>query len=325
MKKWKYYRRLAGISLSYKRKKASVPYMPVRLWVEPTNWCNLQCVMCPNKDLEKKDKGYMEFDLFKKIIDEASKFVFDIHLLHRGESLLHPDFFKMARYSHDRNIITKFHTNGTLLNEENAHKLIESGIDQFSFSFDGFDKETYESIRIKADFEKTVDNIVRFLEIKKKLGSKKPYTILELINFPDSDVKTNRAKKKEFLEKFKGLPLNKIEIKEFHNWAGEVTPMKRAKNYSPCTFIWHALIIYWDGSVLPCTQDFFGYYVLGNVKDSSISEIWNNPKTIRLRQKLIDGDIQDLKTCGQCDRVWRPKIFGVPREYLWKFILKKMP
>jgi radical SAM protein with 4Fe4S-binding SPASM domain len=325
MKKLDYYQRLLGLFLSYKRKKVELKQMPVRLWIEPTNHCNLKCVMCPNKDLKKEDKGFMEFDLFKKIIDEVSEFAFDVHLLHRGESLIHRDFFRMAKYAHDKNLIVKFHTNGTLLDEEKAYKLIESGISQFSFSFDGYDKDTYENIRVNGDFDKTVGNIIRFLEIKKKLKSKKPYTILELINFPDHRIKSNKTQKKEFLNKFKGLPLDRLEIKEFHNWGGEVLGQRNQKNYAPCTFLWHALIIFWDGSVLPCTQDFFGYYILGNVRDSSVKEIWNNEKMLHLREKALHQDIGDLKTCSQCDRVWRDKFLGVPKEYLWKFITKKMP
>jgi radical SAM protein with 4Fe4S-binding SPASM domain len=77
--------------------------------------------------------------------------------------------------------------------------------------------------------------------------------------------------------------------------------------------------------VLPCTQDFFGYYVLGNVKDTQIRDIWNNEKMQRLREKALQRDIEDLKTCSQCDRVWREKIIGIPKEYLWKFIFKRMP
>ena len=71
-----------------------------------------------------------------------------------------------------------------------------------------------------------------------------------------------------------------------HNWAGEINGPGKGKKYSPCTFLWQALIIFWDGAVLPCTQDFFGYYILGNVKDSSLAEIWNNDKMIRLRKKF---------------------------------------
>ena len=90
-------------------------------------------------------------------------------------------------------IVTRFHTNGTLLDEDKSRRLIDSGLDQFAFSFDGFDAETYEKIRVNAKFEKTVGNIVRFLEIKKEMGAKKPATFIELIHFPDVFKKADRA------------------------------------------------------------------------------------------------------------------------------------
>jgi radical SAM protein with 4Fe4S-binding SPASM domain len=319
-----YYRRLFQVFLSYKKKKTVLPYLPLRLWIEATSYCNLKCVMCPNKDLKKEEKGYMDFGLFKKIIDEASQFVYEIHLLHRGESLLHPDFFKMVKYAHDAKIVTKFHTNGTLLDEKKSHQLIESGLDQFSFSFDGYDQASYERIRVNASFEKTVGNIVRFLEIKKRLHAQKPVTILELINMPDVYPAQDREKKKEFFNYFKGLPLQ-LEVKELHNWAGDIQAGQKGKKYSACTFPWSALIIFWDGQVLPCTQDFHGYLTLGDVKGSSLAEIWNNQKMVRLREKLIQGNISDLETCAPCDRPWRKQIAGIPTEYLWKFLFKKMP
>jgi len=267
----------------------------------------------------------MDFALFQKIVDEAKNFVFDVHLLHRGESLLHPDFFKMIRYAHDARIVTRFHTNGTLLTEDKARKLIESGLDQFAFSFDGFDAESYEKIRVKAKFDQTVANIIRFLEIKKEMGAKKPVTFLELIHFPDVFKKTDQAARQAFLDRFKGLPLDQVHIKELHNWAGDAGGEDRSKKpYGPCTFLWHALIIFWDGSVLPCTQDFFGKSTLGNVRDSSLQEIWNNDKMIGLREKLVTHDIADLETCSKCDRLWRPALFGIPREYLGRLLAGKM-
>jgi len=325
MEKFGYYRRLLQIYSSYKRKKTTLDYMPLRLWIEPTSICNLRCVMCPNKDLKKEDKGFMDMGLFRKIIDEAASWVYDVHLLHRGESLLHPEFFAMAKYADERNVRTKLHTNGTLLDEEKSLQMIESGIDQLSFSFDGYDKETYESIRVNGDFDKTVKNIQRFLAIKKEFKSKKPYTILELINFPNSRIKSDSAKQKAFRDKFKGLPLDKLIVKEFHNWAGEVETKHKRKTFSPCTFLWNALVIFWDGAVLPCSQDFFGYYTLGNVKDTSLAEIWNNDKMVHLRQQHLKRQIKEFDTCRECDRVWREKFLGVPKEYLWKFLLRKMP
>lgn len=325
MEKLGYYRRLLQIFSSYKRKKTTLSYMPLRLWVEPTSICNLRCVMCPNKDLKKEDKGFMDMGLFRKIIDEAAPWVYDVHLLHRGESLLHPEFFVMARYASENHVRTKLHTNGTLLDVDKSRQMIESGIDQLSFSFDGYDKETYESIRVNGDFDLTVKNIQRFLEIKKELKSKKPYTILELINFPDSEIKSDAEKQKAFRDNFRGLPLDKLVVKEFHNWAGEVETKHKRKTFSPCTFLWNALVIFWDGAVLPCSQDFFGYYILGNVNDSSLAEIWNNDKIVHLRKKHLKRNIEEFDTCRECDRVWREKFLGVPKEYLWKFLLRKMP
>lgn len=281
--------------------------------------------MCPNKDLKKEEKGFMDVDLFQKIIDEARLFVFDVNLIHRGEGLLHPEFPRLARYAHEAGLTTKFHTNATLLDEAKSYELIEAGLDQISFSFDGFDKKTYERIRVNADFEKTIGNIVQFLKVKQKLNSKKPYAILELINFPEIYQPLTGRQKKEFLSHFQGLPLNRVEVKEMHNWAGEIGEGRKTSQYVPCTFLWQALIILWDGSVLPCTQDFHGYYALGNAKEMSLAQIWNNEKMVRLRKKVIQQDIADLETCSRCDRLWREQILGVPKEYLWKFLLKRMP
>jgi len=319
-----YYRRLAQIFWHYRRKKTVLPYLPVRLWVEPTSYCNLTCVMCPNKDLDKSQKGYMDFELFRKIIDEASRFVFDVHLLHRGESLLHPDFFRMVRYAHEAGLVTRFHTNGTLLDEDKAHRLIESGLDQFAFSFDGYDRETYERIRLKGNFEKTVGNIIRFLEIKKEMGARRPVTVLELIDFPGLFRGDGGKKRKAFLSRFKGLPLDKVKVKNLHNWAGDTTDLPKKGPYLPCTFPWQALIIFWDGSVLPCTQDFHGESVLGNVRDSSLAMLWNSEPLVHLRQKIVSGDIEGLATCSRCDRLWRPQFLGIPTEYLWRFLFKRM-
>ena len=81
---------LSKIFLGYKRKKLVLNTMPIRLWVESSLACNLKCVMCPNKEIPQPNKGIMDFELFKKIIDEAKDFVNDIFIHHRGEPMLNP-------------------------------------------------------------------------------------------------------------------------------------------------------------------------------------------------------------------------------------------
>lgn len=326
MTRTEYYKRLGQILLNYKRRKTVLPYLPLRLWIEPTSHCNLKCVMCPNKDLDRKDKGYMSLDLFRKIVDEAKHFINEANLIHRGESLIHPDIFEMIRYASDAGIVTKLHTNATLLDEEKARGILDSGLHQLTFSFDGYDKETYESIRVNGCFEKTVANILGFLRLKEKLGATKPVTILELIDFPDMTKNVGRKDRDAFLDKFRGRALDHIRVKEIHNWAGEIQAgSKKGKSYAPCTFLWASLIIFWDGAVLPCTQDFFGDLAVGNVRDLSLAEIWNNPRMVEMRKKAVTKDIADIKTCSACDRPWRDKFLGVPREYILRLLLRKMP
>ncbi len=321
-----YWARLLKLFYHYQKKSSTLPYMPIRLWVELTSFCNFRCVMCPNKDLEKKDKGYMDMDLYRKIVDEAKEFIFDINLNHRGESLLHPEIVEAIKYAKQNKMFARLHTNASLLSEDLAKNIITAGLDRISFSFDGYTKETYEKIRRGGDFDKTIKNILRFLEIKKSAGAKTPQTAIEAIDFEKTAGEELEQAKREFRSRFRDLPPDSFVIKEFHNWAGEIKKKKHnPDNYSVCPFPWNALIILWDGSVLPCTQDFFNQHSIGNVKDNSIREIWNGDKIIHLRKKLTEQDLDEFKTCSNCDRIWRKGFFGVPKKYIWKFISKRMP
>ena len=85
-----YCTRLARLFFNYTRKAISLPYLPVRLWIEMTSDCNYQCVMCPNKDLKNEDRGFIDMALFRKIVDEIPGFACEINLAHRWESLLLP-------------------------------------------------------------------------------------------------------------------------------------------------------------------------------------------------------------------------------------------
>src|SRR3989339_413672 len=129
-------------------KSGEVRRFPSNIFVELTNICNLKCPICASRKMERP-KGYMDFGLYKKIIDECSQYgKVDVMLHMFGESLLHKDFIKMIRYGKQYpDIKLAFSTNATLLNKEYSKELIESGLDGIHLSLDGFTKETYESIR----------------------------------------------------------------------------------------------------------------------------------------------------------------------------------
>ena len=82
---------------------------PFILYCDPSSVCNLQCEFCPcgraHADLwtedKKKSLGIMDFDIFKKIVDDCAEFPDKIKVLRmykEGEPLLNPNF---AKYSNE--------------------------------------------------------------------------------------------------------------------------------------------------------------------------------------------------------------------------------
>lgn len=318
--------RLARTYKHYVAGDESVGAPPLRLWIEPTDVCNLRCVMCPQSEPRGFAKGYMTFDLFTKIVDEARAFVYDVNLHHRGESTIHPRLPDMVRYAKGAGLYTRLHSNATLLDEAKAVALVEAGLDLISFSFDGYDRATYEKIRVKAKFEKTLGNIVRFLEVKRRLRRRAPYVVFETIDFavgPPSP--EHRERERAFRARFDGLPLDRFIVKRPHNWAGTYAPgdprhAGRAHGYSPCTFPWYSLVIFWDGTVSPCPQDWYGELYLGDARRQTLMEIWNGPAMLELRKKMRTRDVGCLSPCSGCDMLWRDTFLGVPTNNLKDFL-----
>ena len=318
---------LAKIFFSYLKRKEVLDYMPSRLWIETTSRCNLACGLCINKDIPVSQKKDMDINLYKKIIDEASGIVYDANLFHRGEPLLHPLIADMISYAAARKIRTRMHTNATLLDEKLSRKIILAGLDMISFSFDGYTRKEYEKNRVGADYEKTLENIKGFLRIKKELGAKKPLILIQIIE--SGSVKKNDERQKQrnfFLKNFENHPPDRIVTRKPHNWGGlldgstEGTSDPSGGKRNACTFPWYTLTIFFDGKVYPCPQDFMGRMPIGDLRNSSIKEMFNSPEIRELRKMFKSEEIMKNLPCYSCDRITRDTFMGIPKEYINTFM-----
>ena len=313
--------RLGRLFLDFLRRQRLVRGKPFRLWIETAGACNLRCVMCPNKELAADKKGLMSLDLFKKIIDECRSFASDVYLHHRGEPLLNPALFAMIAHARQAGLKTRFHTNGALLDEDKAARLLDAGPDLVSFSFDGFTKETYETIRVGAVFEKTLANIIRFAQLRGGRKLKKPYIVIEKIRFNDAPSPADRTRAAETARRLLEAGVDEIIEKEEYAWAEESAPERnKPRPGAVCTFPWYAMVICADGTVTPCPQDFGAIMKLGNVKESSLMEIWNGPAYQVLRNNLA-VDLNVLVLCRKCDRLCRKTVGGLPLQYMATFLI----
>ncbi|MEZ0346354.1 MAG: radical SAM protein [Infirmifilum sp.] len=146
---------------------------PEVLQVEPTNICNLSCIMCVRRTWSQKNYSHMDFELFKKIIDESTGKVRKMALYGFGEPLSHPLFVNFIRYARaglGDGAFLHFVTNGTLMDERKATEVFEAGIDQVAFSVDAPDMEPLGKIRVGSQRYDVLGNLRSAARIKKDYG-----------------------------------------------------------------------------------------------------------------------------------------------------------
>ena len=127
------------------------------------------CYTTTDEFKEKVDQQIMNYELFKKIIDECAEYnLFSIRLSLRGEAFLNKHIYDMIKYAKDKGIkeISTL-THGGFLDEEKFQKLIDLELDWLTISFDGID-EMYEKIRYPLKFDDAVKKIKKFKEMKEK-------------------------------------------------------------------------------------------------------------------------------------------------------------
>jgi MoaA/NifB/PqqE/SkfB family radical SAM enzyme len=146
---------------------------PVCLYLEVTNRCNLLCTTCPRTYAELEPPADMAWELFTRIVDQASEL--SRAVLHGvGEPMLVKNLPKMVRYLKDRGAYVLFNTNGTLLNERNGRALIAAELDELRVSLDASNAASYLKIRGKNYFDRILRNVHAFRELQESEGHVRP-------------------------------------------------------------------------------------------------------------------------------------------------------
>ena len=191
--------------------------MPFTISLEPTTACNLRCPECPSGlRAFTRPTGNLKEDFFKKTIDEIHRELMYLIFYFQGEPYINPKFLDMVKYAHDKGIYTMTSTNGHFLNDENARKTIESGLDRLIISVDGTTQETYESYRKEGKLEnvlKGANNIVRW---KKEMKSKTPHIIFQFLV-----VKPNEHQIPDIYRLAKEIGVDEVKLKTAQVYAYE--------------------------------------------------------------------------------------------------------
>ncbi|MGD0709762.1 MAG: radical SAM/SPASM domain-containing protein [Bacteroidales bacterium] len=289
--------------------------MPVSASIEATTNCNLSCPECPS-GLKRfsRETGSISLDNFQRYVDQLSKDLVYLMIYFQGEPYLNKQFFELVNYARSKRIYTATSTNGHFLDDENARKTIESGIDRIIISLDGSDEESYTSYRADGDFNKVITGIKNLVEWKKKLNSKTPYIILQCLI-----LKSNENLIHDITHLSRQLGVDKFELKtaQFYNFQNGNSLMPLSSSYSRynknadgtfslkkklknhCLRMWRSVVITWDGKVSPCCFDKDAQHQLGDLNKSSFKEIWNGYNYNSFRKEILTNR-KGIDICCNC-------------------------
>ena len=179
-----------------------VSALPNRLYIECTAACNISCdqaCCAPETGITRtRQAGMLDFEVFRRVVDEAGPSLVRIDFFNYGEAFLHKRAVEMCEYIKGRfpHIYLYTSTNGLAFTEEQVRRLIRSGIDEVTFSIDGATPESYVKYRRRGDFAKALRNLRLAADEKRAIGSDVPVINWRYILFihNDSDEEMQRAR-----------------------------------------------------------------------------------------------------------------------------------
>lgn len=241
--------------------------LPCLISIETINRCNSSCSFCPaNKNDDKRPFAKMDEQLYRKIISELAELHYDgyLNLYVNNEPFMDVRIEDWYRYAKEKLPDAKMllYTNGTLLTTERFEKIAPY-----------IDKMIINNYSEYLKLHRNIQELYEFIQ-------KSPH-------YREKDITVQIRYIKEILT----------------NRAGEA-PNKKQKKASGkiCIMPFTDFTVYPDGTVGLCCSDALEKTNYGNVRDSSLYDIWRSTVYTELR-KTIGRNRDAYGFCKGCDFV----------------------
>ncbi len=274
--------------------------------LELTYRCNEKCIHCYVDDDLSQKADELVLDDYKKIIDQLSEMGCVNILLTGGEVCLKADFIEILKYAVSKELLVDVYTNGIALTDELFDEICKLPINTISFSLYGATAETHDMItKVKGSFEKTLKRMMMF-----KCAGKETY-------FKTVILEQNKHERKGMLELSKrlgidivmassvlpshcGIDPDKLRLNDAEEYRkslelfSQYYPKEKNLNYSRdlddmvCFCGQNIINIDPYGNVMPCISM---PIILGNIKNTSIKDMWENSEKLKEIQALTFRDL----------------------------------
>lgn len=268
-----------------------------KIYVEITNYCNLNCSFCSN---DKREKREMNISEFSSVLDKIKDYTDTIYLHIKGEPLLHKNLDDILSLCDEKKFNVKITTNGTLLKNKLAI-LKKHQIKQINISLHSENNmpNYFEDVFKACDFLSEKTSIVYRIWVLNNFELDKISTMIveKIINYyhlspiivekimHDKNIK---LRDNIYLDKDNEFIWPNVGDKDNDSFTGYCLGTKSH------------LGILSDGTVVPCCLDSDGIINLGNIFENDLESIINNDKFLAINNGFKNHKIVcDL--CKKCN------------------------
>ncbi len=318
-KKWA---NLLKVEYERKLRRVSVKSHPYLIFLDPCNYCDLQCPLCPTGTNELgRPQTMLSFEHFKKYFEPHSSYLFEVIMHNWGESMLNKDVFKMIAHAQGSNVGTNLSSNLVNTASDDIDRLLDSGLEYLIVSLDGTSQEVYEKYRVRGDIGRVHANLKALLSRRAQRNMSTPVVEWQYIVMKQNEHEIGEAERMSTelgvdVMRFipVGLPFeaeNRSQLAA--EWfptdlEGRVGSTPGEQTYGqdgrpgPCYYLYRSMTINPDGGVSPCCivykqeRDFASL----NTPNIEIEAIWNNPK-FRSGRSLFSSEEIPARVRTICD------------------------
>jgi len=316
---------LLKVERDRKFRRVKVSGRPYLLIVDPCNYCNLRCPLCPtgSQALNRKQR-MLSFDEFKKIFDWFSRYLFEVSLHNWGEPLLNPDIYRMIEYAQRRNVGTNLSTNLVLMKPSDIGKILASGLEYLIVSLDATTPDVYDRYRVRGDFHRVMENMQLLIQKRNENRRKTPLVEWQFIVM---SINQHQMEEAEFLSRKIGVDtmrfipvgfahdasdkkklaeqwLPKVLQDRTRTMDGDEVEFDRKARPGPCFYLYRSVVVNPDGGLSPCCFVYDQKYDFGRIWDHPIDEIWNNAHYVSARSLFSGKQVKNAEavpSCVKCD------------------------
>jgi radical SAM protein with 4Fe4S-binding SPASM domain len=275
---------------------------PRQLVLEVSSNCQLACPQCFIGLNQTGRHGFFPVDLFHKVADEAQHFIKHAYLHLWGEPTLNKNLPEMIHRVHEFATID-IATHGLSITDDMAEALALCEV--VCVSIDGTDQATYEQYRVGGQLSKALEGLKKLIEVCKPEHLRWLYVVFKE-NEHEIGMARRMAEKLGVRIEFKSAAFwdrSKMDcsmpsedkyrrfIKVDGEWQLKADRLK-------CREFWETIYVLPNGDVITCCYDGRAQYIMGNVLQDSILDIWNGEKYNAMRERHSGGTLNEM--CSNC-------------------------